>query len=64
MGKTLNLAKFPMVSQKAQVLGPLLFIFINDLQYAAKHSKVQHFADDTRAGFYFPKMICEFSKQK
>ena len=29
------------------MLGPLLFIFINDLHKAALFSKVTHFADDT-----------------
>ena len=34
------------------ILGPLLFtIFINNLHYAATHSNVRHFADDTNLLF-------------
>ena len=37
---------------QSSVLGPLLFIiFINNLHYAATHSKVWHFADDTNLLF-------------
>ena len=37
---------------QSSVLGPLLFIiFINNLHYAATHSKVRHFADDTNLLF-------------
>ena len=63
-GQNSELNKISHGVPKSSVLGPLLFIFINDLHYAAKHSKVQHFADDTRVRFNFTKMICEFSKQK
>ena len=37
---------------QSSVLGPLLFIiFINNVHYAATHSKVWHFADDTNLLF-------------
>ena len=55
MVKTLNSAKFFMVSHKAQFQIPciLFIIFKSDLHYALIHRKVWHFADDTNLLFAF-----------
>ena len=48
---------------QGSVLGPLLFLYINDLHNAIKFSKFHHFADDTNL-LHISKSICQFGLEK